>query len=255
MPTLETGGRNIIAALGLCVAASLAAAQSGNVQWVRAGQGHAVPAGFAGGYERGQPLFVCRGPYANGVYPGKIVNGICDISYGNREIALDDYEVLVGSGGQWGAPQPGYAGAFVAGGENGAPLFLCQSPYEGGLHPGKVYDNTCHISYGGREVPVYAFSVLYLGVQSAPGTFNYPLPPPWGNATGAPPMTAQPPAASAATPAAASCSVGPTKFCGSCSITCMNPDEPRPQCQPGVDAPNENAAFRCVQSPWCFCTR
>jgi hypothetical protein len=258
MDTLLAPHRRIVAALALFVVASLALAQSGNVQWVRAGQGNAVPAGFVGGYEKGQPLYVCRGPYASGVYPGKVVNGICDISFGNKEIALYDYEVLVGSGGQWGAPQPGYASAFVAGGENGGPLFLCQSPYEGGLHPGKVYDNTCHISYGGREVPVYAFSVLYLGVQNVAGTFNYPLPPPWGNATVATPMPAQPSApmgAPQAPMAGASCSAAATRYCGTCSITCTNPDEPRPQCQQGIDAMSENAAFRCQQAPWCFCTR
>ena len=245
--------RDAIVALLLSCAASLAVAQSGSVQWVRAGPGYAVPGGFVGGYEKGAPLIVCRGPYANGVYPGKVVNGICDVSFDNKEIPLREYEVLVASGGQWGAPQPGYAGAFVAGGENGGPLFLCQSPYEGGVHPGKVYNNTCHISYGGREVPVYAFSVLYLGVPYVAGTFNYPLPPPWGDAGGAPPPAAaaisQPPMAGA------SCTAGATRSCEGCSVTCANPDEPRPQCRQGVDAASENALFKCQQASWCFCGR
>jgi hypothetical protein len=247
-----------IAALATFAVASLAAAQTGYLQWMRAGPGHPVPGGFVGGTEKGRPLIVCRGPYSSGVYPGKLVNGICDISFGNKEVSLDDYEVLVGVGGQWGPPQADYAGAFVAGGENGGPLFLCQSPYEGGVHPGKIYDNSCHISYGGREVPVQGFNVLYLGVPTVAGAFNYPLPPPWASAGSTIPPAASLPMSGAArlpSPVAASCTADATKYCAGCSVTCSNPEEPRPHCQDGLDTASESSLFKCLQASWCYCTR
>lgn len=258
MSNLTIARCRIIVTLAVFGATALATAQSGYVQWVRAGSGYVVPGGFVGGTEKGLPLIVCRGPYANGIYPGKVVNGICDIGFENKEVSLNDYEVLVGSSGQWGPPQSGYAGAFVAGGENGGPLFLCQSPYEGGVHPGKVYNDTCHISYAGREVPMQGFDVLYLGVPTVAGTFDYPLPPPWGSAGVPMPETASPPMMIVAPQppmVAASCTAGATKYCAGCSVTCANPGEPRPHCQQGSDSMMENASFTCLQASWCYCTK
>lgn len=49
----------------------------------------------AGGYENGQPLFICQAPYARGIHPGKIIGGSCNIGYGGLEIQIDDFRVLV----------------------------------------------------------------------------------------------------------------------------------------------------------------
>ncbi len=152
-----------MALCALLAGAAPAVAQTG-FQWVRSATGAIIPGGaYVGGQEDGTPLLICRAPYLSGVYPGKMVKGNCNISYGGQEIYLHDYDILVGQGGQWAPAQPGMAGAFIAGFENGGPLYLCQATYRGGLHPGKIYDGKCDISFGGREIPIRAFNVFYLG--------------------------------------------------------------------------------------------
>lgn len=49
----------------------------------------------------------------------------------------------------------------VAGGqEPGRTLFICQASYMNGLHPGKMVDRRCNITYGGREIPRNNFRIL-----------------------------------------------------------------------------------------------
>lgn len=49
-----------------------------------------------GGFENGQPLYICHAQYRfHGVHPGKVVDGACNIGYGGREIRLEQYQVLV----------------------------------------------------------------------------------------------------------------------------------------------------------------
>lgn len=50
-------------------------------------------------------------------------------------------------------------GAVVAGTENGRPLYLCHVPYNGGVHPGKIINGRCDISWGGREYALTGFDV------------------------------------------------------------------------------------------------
>jgi hypothetical protein len=50
--------------------------------------------------------------------------------------------------------------ATVGGSENGRPLYVCHSSYNGGIHPGKIVAGNCNISYGGRELPRPNFEVL-----------------------------------------------------------------------------------------------
>lgn len=57
-----------------------------------------------------------------------------------------------------GGPFPPFA---VAGGtEHGHPLFVCRGHFHGGIHPGKIVDNTCHISWGGNEIALPQYQVL-----------------------------------------------------------------------------------------------
>lgn len=48
-----------------------------------------------GGYENGNPLFICQASYKGGVHPGKIVAGSCNIGYGGLEVVRSDFRVLV----------------------------------------------------------------------------------------------------------------------------------------------------------------
>ena len=40
------------------------------------------------------------------------------------------------------------------------PYFICRAHYQGGLHPGKLMDGRCHISWGGEEVSFSQYQVL-----------------------------------------------------------------------------------------------
>jgi len=46
----------------------------------------------------GYPLFICRVSYQNGVHPGKLWKGNCNIGWGGKEIPFDKYEVLTLTG-------------------------------------------------------------------------------------------------------------------------------------------------------------
>lgn len=50
--------------------------------------------------------------------------------------------------------------AVVGGYEADRVLYICQAHYQGGLHPGKVVEGKCNITYGGHEVEQPIFRVL-----------------------------------------------------------------------------------------------
>jgi hypothetical protein len=66
---------------------------AGPLKWVPGG---AIPwNAVAGGEEKGLPLYVCRGSYQGGLYPGKVVRGningevlVCNIAAGGKEIVF-----------------------------------------------------------------------------------------------------------------------------------------------------------------------
>lgn len=41
-----------------------------------------------------------------------------------------------------------------------ATLFVCRANYRGGVHPGKLFDGRCNISWGGSEVTLSQYEVL-----------------------------------------------------------------------------------------------
>jgi hypothetical protein len=135
-----------------------------NLAWVNVAPGFGIPRrAVVGGSENGQPLFICHANYNGGVHPGKVVKGNCNISWGGNEIPMRNYQVLVSnsnlswvSGSFGGIP----ANAVVGGFENGAPLYICQVRYNGGVHPGKIVSGNCNIGWGGREVSLPVYNVL-----------------------------------------------------------------------------------------------
>jgi hypothetical protein len=152
------------------------------VQWVPAANGVVPVNAIIGGSEPGRVLPVCRARYKNGVHPGKVVAKNCNFGYGGNEVLAPEYEVLVGNPEvltpspqlvRWAPAQakqipPGaFIGAFEPGGQ---VLLICQAPYQGGVHVGKVYAGSCYFGYGGREVPSPQYAVLVVGpmLQPAP---------------------------------------------------------------------------------------
>ncbi|MEZ4630710.1 MAG: DUF3421 domain-containing protein [Deinococcales bacterium] len=121
-----------------------------------------------GGQEAGQSLYICRANYDDGVFPGKVVGPSCKIGYAGGEISVVGYQVLVGEGGTWAKPEITLEGALVVGQDKrGNQQILCRANFRG-IHPGRVVENRCNIAYGGRELVVEDFEVLYSIVPTAP---------------------------------------------------------------------------------------
>ncbi|KAK9760576.1 hypothetical protein K7432_015265 [Basidiobolus ranarum] len=142
---------------------------SGNPQhpaldWVYASGGSIPPNAVQGGVETdGKPLFIARQFYQGGLHIGKAaphLKGIA-IGFGGKEISLKDYYVLCGDARQlrWvechGTCNPDNWKPIEAGHENdGKPLFVAKTRYDGGEHIGKVGTHLkggmC-FGYGGKE--------------------------------------------------------------------------------------------------------
>lgn len=134
--------------------------------WV-AGQGTEMPADAMLGGEDGEMLFVGRAHHEGGLLPGKVVpsHGCCYIAWGGAEHAKAEYEVLVGTGGQWlpvsGTDIP--PNALPAGeSETGEPLFVGRVKHENTVTIGKVQPShgVCYIPYGGEEVAFADYEIL-----------------------------------------------------------------------------------------------
>lgn len=53
-------------------------------------------------------------------------------------------------------PPNAVAGGFI----HGHPVFICQSSYNGGEHPGRITEDACTITYGGQEVRLPIDAIL-----------------------------------------------------------------------------------------------
>ena len=182
------------------------AAQEPIVLWMPAANG-SVPANpIIGGHEPGRTLAVCRAIYNKGVHPGKVVGKNCNFGYAGKEVLAPQYEVLVGNPKllmqnpqlvRWILAQSGQVppGAFFGAYEPGRPILpICQAPYQGGVHIGKVVASNCNFGYGGLEVLSPQYAVLVVGsnpVMPATPTAN-------PAATGGLPSAANPVAIAAA---------------------------------------------------------
>lgn len=65
------------------------------LHWVSASHGYIPVNAIRGGYEQGNPLFICQAEYRRGMHTGKVVGQMCHIGWGGKEIAIPYYNVLV----------------------------------------------------------------------------------------------------------------------------------------------------------------
>jgi hypothetical protein len=140
--------------------------------WVAA-SGSSVPANavLAGTAKDGKPHTICRLKMTDGqVHPGKHWASNCYVAFGGKEIKEGSFEVLVqpaATNTSWVTAAGGAvpAKAVESGGTaGGKPLYICRAKLQqdGAVHPGKVYNSRCHVSYGGKELEEGAFDVLVL---------------------------------------------------------------------------------------------
>lgn len=135
------------------------------IRWVDMMAGYPLPEGAVpgGGEPNNGPLFICRAFYRDGMHPGKIVAGKCNITFGGQEVPMYRYQALVSFAPLNWAPSNGSMippNAIPGGYENGRPLFICQAEYHGGMHPGKVVAQMCNIGFAGREIAIPYYNVL-----------------------------------------------------------------------------------------------
>ena len=115
------------------------------------------------------------------MHPGKLLNGMCYIGYGDSVIPKASYEVAVATSGLWGVPKNDFQDALVAGSEgNNQPLYLCRAklqqnwfrvrrsgepvldrPGYHGTLPGKIVNEICAVTFDGKEIFLPDFEVFY----------------------------------------------------------------------------------------------
>jgi len=160
-------------------------------------------------------LYVCQAPIKLiptgrylGIHPGKLLNGLCNVSWGGFGTVTSEYYIAVTRGalGYW-APPPsnGNFSHVLAGGpnEDGHPLYVCHANYtsqeadftipvldipvhvhdvDHGQHVGKLINGKCDFEWGGYEiasstgVEVYYMAPRPVPPQQPPTT-THPHPP------------------------------------------------------------------------------
>lgn len=134
-------------------------AQQATVTWMSSQAGQPLPPGsLLGGRDSdlNADLYVCRVNINGGTHPGKLLNGYCNVSFGNNGTQFQNYEVAVISGGagHWGAWNAADTSNMLIGGHeaDGSPLYVCHTDYHNGTHPGKLVPaGTCDFEWGGTE--------------------------------------------------------------------------------------------------------
>lgn len=192
----------VFAALGLLVMSGWSLA--GDLVWIPWAGGEPPTGAIKSGVEGKNVMYVCRAPYDNGLHPGKLFNGKCNIAYEAKEHALVPAEVLVAktqpSPTTWGflAVNPDRADLTnaVEGGYEPMPgggkriLYVCVATAFGG-QPGKFIPeaNRCIFSHGGHghedapkgvryilyEPPGKPIAALPVGMKPKPGCEGYVL--------------------------------------------------------------------------------
>ena len=57
-------------------------------------RGYIPRSAVRGGWEPNRSLYICRGWYNEGLHPGKVVDGKCNIGWGGRERILRNFDIL-----------------------------------------------------------------------------------------------------------------------------------------------------------------
>lgn len=111
-------------------------------------------------------FYVCRASFEGGIHPGVVgPSGSCDITYGENQYSVPNFEVLIDEGYSWAAVH--YGGipfdAFPAGKESqGEILYVCRGDVNAQWHPGKISETLagCSIPYAGKELKAAWYEVL-----------------------------------------------------------------------------------------------
>ncbi len=126
------------------------------------------------GAEIGVPNYVCHAPYMNGIHPGKLFAGHCNIEFAGQEMVRNDFEILTADAPtvSWVQDSVGFVPerAFASGEENGSPLYACRAQVnldslDRGLHGGKLIGENCNVPYGGGAYLAKIYEVLVIQIE------------------------------------------------------------------------------------------
>ncbi|RWS10197.1 uncharacterized protein B4U79_06805 [Dinothrombium tinctorium] len=138
-------------------------------QWFPTSDGYLPENAVIGGEDiNGEPLFVGRAIQAGDTIPGKVVpsHGVCYVSYGGREHAHREYQVLVSNRElKWKKAKEGKVKkrAIPAGlCEDGELLFVGRAFHDNSLVIGKVHPShgVLYFPFGGQEHHTSVYEIL-----------------------------------------------------------------------------------------------
>ena len=161
-------------------------AEAANLAWIPYDEqknGGEVPMNAVpGGNEaRGAPLYICRAKRDDGIHPGKVFDGKCNVPWGGSEVVASEYQLLVTTGKVdlvWRSG--GDLRSAVVGGQVGNKLLrVCRVAHRAGgiagwlstdlgTHPGKLANGRCYFSYGGGELVRSDFEFLSVEIPEEP---------------------------------------------------------------------------------------
>jgi hypothetical protein len=126
----------------------------------------------------GMPEVICHAFYNGGIHPGHVVQGKCHIGYGGNEVAAPKFEILMGNFADeslWSDPHLTGGGYFAGGMENGQEFRICRATlYVAGQdvpnQVGKELAGQCNIGYGGKEIQMSRYQVLYASIPQDHGS-------------------------------------------------------------------------------------
>lgn len=152
----------MLALLAVTVTATLAEAQNSPARWVNRNTGAAPTQGaiIGGDNGDGRVLYICRAQHNGGWHPGKVHADMCHFGWGGKEIYVRTYQVLAGYG-VWRRPFGDLNKAYIGGGSGNDKYRICRAPHRGGVHPGKVVAGRCNIGWGGQEIVIDGYEVLF----------------------------------------------------------------------------------------------
>lgn len=138
-----------------------AAPAAAELAWVRY-QGRLPEGAVRAGFVPESDLYVCRVKHRDGVHPGKLFNGRCNVGWGGHEVSLTAFEVLVERDEVRWLPESAQPpqGVFAAGRGPRGELSACRVFYRDGVHLGELREGRCFIGWGGRELGVAPYELL-----------------------------------------------------------------------------------------------
>jgi hypothetical protein len=148
--------------------------RQGPTVWVLT-HGKSIPSGaIVTGQERGRNLYSSRTFHEGALVVGKASEEFHKgglIGYGDDEIEVDEFEVLVGdmshlrwvsTSGRLNVASLGYRPVEGGHEKNGTPVYIARAPHKEATQPGKVSEELdgAYITYGGKEKVIKEYQVL-----------------------------------------------------------------------------------------------